>query len=125
MLCVKTKLRPCGAKGLGLFADEPIAKGTVVWKFDGGLDQVFSEDFYATRNALLKNYLFTYAWLEEKGWILCADDARFMNHSALPSLGGGKLPVSIALRDIEVGEELTEDYETFDLDFASYRENLR
>ena len=124
MLCVKTKLLPSGIHGVGLFADEPIAAGTIVWKFDEGLDQRFSEEFYATRNAMLKGFLFTYAWLDASGWILCGDDARFVNHSALPNLGGGKALVSVALRDIPVGEELTEDYETFDLDFAAYRENL-
>jgi SET domain-containing protein len=124
MMCVKTRLRPSGIHGVGLFADEPIAAGMIVWKFDEGLDQRFSEDFYATRNALLKEFLFTYAWLDVSGWILCGDDARFVNHSALPNLGGGKALVSIALRDIPVGEELTEDYEMFDLDFVSYRENL-
>jgi len=43
---------------------------------------------------------------------VCADDARFMNHSENPScLDEGE--TTSAKRDIQAGEELTCDYRTF------------
>lgn len=52
-------------------------------------------------------------------YVLCADDARYMNHSDDPAARGdyGADPVfgvDIAVRDIEPGEELTCDYTAFD-----------
>ena len=38
MLLVKTKIGPSKIAGIGLFADEFIAKGTPVWKFEPGFD---------------------------------------------------------------------------------------
>jgi hypothetical protein len=40
MLLVRTTLRPSGVHGLGLFADEFIPKGFVIWRFDGHVDSV-------------------------------------------------------------------------------------
>ncbi|MFZ3100192.1 MAG: SET domain-containing protein [Minisyncoccales bacterium] len=48
-----------------------------------------------------------------------ADDARFFNHSNTPNTFGTEDPgdemaICVALRDIQIGEELTADYRTFD-----------
>jgi hypothetical protein len=49
--------------------------------------------------------------------VLCGDDARFFNHEDeptcrdFPDLDGG---TTVAARDIELGEELTCDYASFD-----------
>ncbi len=52
-------------------------------------------------------------------FVLCADDARLMNHSDDPTVVGDYeaepvCGVDIAARDIEPGQELTCDYATFD-----------
>ncbi len=52
-----------------------------------------------------------YAWREERvGWILCWDHGRFVNHSCDANCIGLGVDYEIALRDIEEGEELTDDY---------------
>jgi uncharacterized protein len=49
--------------------------------------------------------------------VLIPDNGRFVNHSDAPSSGAGvngRLLYSVALRDIAAGEEITEDYATYD-----------
>ena len=52
--------------------------------------------------------------------VLCADDARFMNHSDRPNTHSGTdergYVTTIASRDIRAGEEITCDYYEFDTD---------
>ncbi|MCB1496704.1 MAG: SET domain-containing protein, partial [Bauldia sp.] len=50
-------------------------------------------------------------------FVLCGDNARFMNHSSKPNADDiGDL--TIACRDIAKGEEITCDYAKFDRGFA-------
>ena len=56
-----------------------------------------------------------------KHFILCFDDARFLNHSKKPNIKQSKVGqeidgVEIAARDIKKGEELVCDYNHFDFD---------
>jgi SET domain-containing protein len=53
--------------------------------------------------------------------VLCADNARFMNHADEPNttrvhIDGAIEDDDIATRDIRVGEEMTCDYRLFDAD---------
>ena len=43
MLLVKTKIKPSGTHGIGLFADQFILKGTITWKYDPKFDSSFTE----------------------------------------------------------------------------------
>lgn len=63
----------------------------------------------------------TYAYLDiQTGlYVLCADDARYMNHSDAPNIAGDYdqdpvFGVDVAARDIDPGDEPTCDYRTFD-----------
>lgn len=38
MLLIPATPRPSTIHGIGLFADAPIPKGTVIWRFSPGLD---------------------------------------------------------------------------------------
>ena len=44
MLTIKTKIGPSKIEGVGLFADEPIKKGTKVWAFEPKLDLLLSKE---------------------------------------------------------------------------------
>lgn len=51
-------------------------------------------------------------------YILCIDDARFFNHSSNPNTADFKVldeqePHTVAIRDIQPGEEITIDYRLF------------
>ena len=55
-------------------------------------------------------------------YILCADDARFFNHSDNPTcIDSDSIPdeegIDVAARDLESGEELTCNYKVFDASF--------
>ncbi len=120
MLFVQTRVLASPIHGLGLFATEPIAKGTVIWKFDPLLDIKLTPEEVARLPLLGRKFVETYSYVEfdTLAYVLCGDDARFMNHSETPSCSdrydGPDGDVTSAARDIAAGEELTCDYRSFD-----------
>ena len=55
-----------------------------------------------------------YSYKDHTGqMVLCWDLARYFNHCCESSCLGLDFPFEIVVRDIEVGEELTDDYGTF------------
>ena len=114
MLLIPTYLaesRIVGA-GLGLFCNEFVPAETVVWKFHQGFDYIVDE---LPQNQVLQNFVLKYGYLPiigEAGWVMCADDARFFNHSDDPScLDFGD--ATTARFDLAPHTELTSDYRTF------------
>lgn len=114
MLQIKTVLKP--SYGVGVFADEDVPTGAIVWKFDTRIDRTFTslEEFEEPLAAFLGKY--TYLDPTRGVYVLCGDDARFVNHSHAPNLRPVRDPESglyvhdEALRPIRRGEELTIDY---------------
>jgi SET domain-containing protein len=120
MLLVKTRIGPSPIHGIGIFADEFIAKGTVIWEFTPGFDVYVNPGDIQRLPAAAQVQMLKYCHreLETGQYVLCADDARFFNHSDQPNtvdLPGREGP-TVAARDIAIGEELTCDYFTFDAD---------
>jgi uncharacterized protein len=120
MLLVRTTVQPSKIHGLGLFADEPIARGTVIWRFTPGFDLKFTEAQINGLPEKLRTYLKTYAWKSRKSQMYCfaSDDARYFNHSDVPNSlskyhDGEDECVTTAVEDIELGEEITDDYHTY------------
>jgi SET domain-containing protein len=121
MLLVKTKIRLSNIAGIGLFADQFIPKGTCIWKFKGGFDMRVSKDYPDVLEEPAKSFFTTYAYQNPKtlNYVLCADNARFFNHSDTPNTDCVYNPddedtMDVAARDIQTGEELTIDYKQFD-----------
>jgi hypothetical protein len=123
MLLIDTYLAPSKIEGIGLFAKEPISKGTKVWEFTPGFDLELSPEEVDRLAAGCRERILNYAYFnaQKMRHILCSDDARFMNHSEEPNVidvgfgnGDGKEGESFAARDIDPDEELTEDYRTYD-----------
>jgi uncharacterized protein len=113
MLRVKTSVKQSDIHGLGLFAEQFIPRGTVVWTFDRPVDQRFSPRDVARMDATMKAFLARYAYCERGTLVLCGDHARFMNHSGYSNCGNNPArTATLALRDIEPGEELTDNYDT-------------
>lgn len=120
-MLVRTCKQQSEIHGTGLFAAQPIPAGMPTWRFTPGLDLALHPDAVESLTEVARDWLVTYAYLDIKTglYVLCADDARFMNHSDSPNIGGDyqREPVfglDVAVRDIEAGEELTCDYRTFD-----------
>lgn len=120
MLVVKTHLKYSDIHGLGCFAGEDIKKGQLVWRFDQGIDLIFTDDDLKNLPSSFGEFLQIYAYSplsdNKKTYILCADHARHMNHSEDPNLLETPEGNNVALRDIKRGEELTCDYRQFDKD---------
>lgn len=122
MLIVKTILKYSEIHGLGCFAGEDIKKGQIVWRFDEGIDLIFKEsdlkNFPVSFVEFLKMYAYSPLVNTEKTYVLCADNARHMNHDENPNLDETPDGLNVALRDIKAGEELTCNYNQFDKDAA-------
>jgi SET domain-containing protein len=134
MLMIKASAKPSGVEGLGLFADEKIPKGTVMWKYDPRFDISFTEDEVARMNPMQQALVHTYSYRSARlnAYIYSIDDTRFTNHSSVNAneevvLFPGDVETSgVAKRDIEAGEEILIDYRTFDIeDAVSNEEYLR
>ena len=112
-LLVKTKVRPSAIEGLGLYADEDISSGTIVWKHDFIIDGWISENDWLNYPESLKEHIKHFCCYDSKmcGWIRASDNANWMNHSDEPNLDVPNYYIHIANRDIKKGEELTLDYD--------------
>jgi SET domain-containing protein len=120
MLFVRTRLAPSSIHGLGLFAAEPIPRGAEVWRFTPGFDLDLDPALVENQPAIFRERLLHYGYIDSRlgRYILCCDDARFINHSDTPNLrtdlDGDRYGVDIAARDIAAGEEITIDYRWFE-----------
>ncbi len=110
--------------GLGLVATTFIPKGTILYYRDS-LDIVLPLEhvYFSTGNA--GDYLRKYVYISRKNEaVLCWDDARFVNHSC--DFNAASLlhehadtcncQASIAIRDIQPGEQWCEDYAQYIID---------
>ena len=96
-------------KGKGLVAIERINKGEIV-SISGGI--IIQTNYWETLNDLNLDYSYFVA----EGFLICplnpedpSDDWR-MNHCCQPNCGIKGQIVFVAIKDIQVGEELTFDY---------------
>jgi uncharacterized protein len=124
MLLVSTTVKSSPIHGLGCFASERIKKGQLVWRYDERLDRrIPAADLHALPQPA-QDFLRMYAYREtyhgQDVYTLCGDHARHMNHSEAANLlsTGPDLEMDVAVRDIEIGEELTCNYNEFDQDIG-------
>lgn len=123
--CVE--LRPSPLHGLGLFATKDIPKGTIWWKAKRTNVLLLNRSQYTTLlsshiNGTVQNLLdiasiYGYYSAKLDSIVVCLDNARYVNHSFEPNSGApenGDPLASVTLRDIRAGEEMTEDYSSYD-----------
>ena len=117
MLLVRTFIDRSPIHGLGIFAAEPIAKGTPVWRFTPGFDLELPPARLDEATEDQRTQLLHFGYIDPRlgTYILCCDGAHFINHSdtanILPDFTGDPHGIDIAVRDIAAGEEITADYE--------------
>jgi SET domain-containing protein len=103
--------------GLGVFALDRIAEGTVVWTFTPGFDLDLDPRALDDQLEHFRRTMLHYGYIDPvlDRFILCCDDYRFINHSDSPNIRVDKrvnrYGVDVAARDIDAGEELMVDYE--------------
>jgi hypothetical protein len=96
--------------GYGVVATALIPKGTITWALDD-LDQVMAVDRVAQMSEFIQRYVHKYAYMDGAGrHILCWDNARFVNHHCEATCLGAGFEFEVAIRDIQPGEQLTDDY---------------
>ena len=125
MLLVKTLLKVSAIHGLGLIADEDIGEGQEIWRFSPGFDLHLEIEEVDALPEVARSQILHYAYLHpsKKSYVLCADDARFFNHSMAPNcldfaFDSSDDAYTLAARPIAKGEELTVDYHKFEARFT-------
>ena len=116
MMLVPTYIKSSPIHGVGLYAAEPIAKGTKIWEHMEGLEVVIDPAHIPTYPATVQFYLHRYTYPHPKKpgmWVLDGDNGRFFNHSETPNCDFTEPMVGYALADIAKDQELTCNYHEF------------
>lgn len=96
--------------GYGVVAKKFIPKGTITWALDE-LDREFTPKQFENMDDSYKEILEFYSFRNNLGnYVLCWDNARFVNHSFNSNCLTTAYDFEIAIRDIQAGEQLTDDY---------------
>ena len=119
-------VRPSKIHGFGLFAKKLIPKGTVWWHAREQDVMIITKDQFimfdsSAKSPQIENFmtiLLNYSYCERdiEALIFILDNNRYVNHSFKPNSGlteDGTGLRSVAQRDIQIGEEITEDYSKY------------
>jgi len=120
-----TEVRKSEIHGFGLFAKKLIPKDTIWWHARPQDVLIITKDQFMTLEAsyqqtndfllILVRYSYYDVYLD--ALIFCLDNSRYVNHSFDANSGTSEELAlnAIANRDIQVGEEITEDYSRYSL----------
>ncbi len=96
--------------GYGVVATRFIPAGTITWVLDK-LDRELTSSEVEGLDPLYQKTLNTYSYRNSKGnFVLCWDNGRFINHSFKSNCLSTAYDFELAIRDIQPGEQLTDDY---------------
>jgi hypothetical protein len=96
--------------GYGVVATKLIPKGTITWVLDK-LDREFTPSEVKAMDPIYQEILYTYTFRNNVGnFVLCWDHGRYVNHSFRSNCMSTAYDFEIAIRDIQPGEQLTDDY---------------
>ena len=111
MLHPDTELGVVGAEiGFGVFATALIPQGAIVYIKDP-LEIEIGDDDPRLRDPEMLRIIERYSYIEPGGTrILSWDFAKYMNHSCDPNTISTGYGFEIALRDIQPGEQITDEY---------------
>ncbi len=116
MITVKTEVRPSSIGGLGLFSNQFIPKGTLIWKNFTDSELILTQAMFEGFSDYMKSVFRVHGYLDKKTneWKLPLDNSRFFNHSDKPNTFQDEEGNSLALYDISINEEITVNYADFD-----------
>lgn len=96
--------------GYGVVATEFIPAGTITWVLDK-FDREFTPMDFQSMDSIYQEILDTYTFRNNIGnYVLCWDNGRYINHSFNSNCLTTAYDFEIAIRDIQKGEQLTDDY---------------
>lgn len=125
MIHVKYKLDKSPIDGIGIFADQNVQKGNLVYTVSPLLDVNITQLQFDSLEEVQKQEIEYWGYWFEPGkvWHVDFDDIHFINHSftanTAQDFSRPEAPL-VATRDIRAGEELTQNY----LEFKS-KEDLK
>jgi len=119
MIHIKYKLDKSQKHGIGLFADQDIPKGSVVYTASPLLDLNITQEQFESLSEPEKQEMRWWGFWDEPNnvWHVDFDVSKFINHSKDGTLTQDESRTDahlIATRNIKVGEELTQNYLEFE-----------
>ena len=113
MFLIDTYLDKSKIEGIGVFAKENVKKGEKIKEVRPEFEIEFDKENLPRMPLALARMVDNYAYEREKGSkivVLGIDNEKYLNHSDDPSVNDD----GIALKDINIGDEITIDYKDFD-----------
>ena len=113
MLLIDTYLDKSKINGVGVFAKENVKKGEKIKEVRPEFEIEFDKENLPRMPLALARMVDNYAYEREKGSkivVLGIDNEKYLNHSDDPSVDDD----GIALKDINIGDEITINYRDFD-----------
>ena len=119
MIHPDTKLKIVNQKkGRGVFATAFIPKGTITYVKDP-LEIEVAPDDPRLQNPAIKDKIETYSYIDQDGIrIISWDNAKYVNHCCQCNTMSTGYGFELAIRDIEAGEEITDEYGMFNFDYT-------
>ena len=120
MMLVPTYVAPSQIEGVGVFAEEAIPAGTLIWQLEPQLDRLIAAADVPGLPPVLQRFVerYSYPYPHDPSLLIVeVDNGRFMNHSNAPNTVFSDPDAGFTLRDIAAGEELTCNYVEFDPGF--------
>lgn len=121
MFLVETYVAPSKIAGLGAFFAKDYPALTPTWRFQPGFDLALTDAELAALPALAREHVKVYGWKSRISgrWILPMDNNRYVNHADVPNVIDATVLCdaetrSVTARDVKAGEEITNDYASFD-----------
>lgn len=102
--------------GYGVFASQDITEGTIVYVKDS-LELVISPTDYLMHSQEVKGMIDKYSYMDQNGdRIVSWDFAKYVNHCCNCNTISTGYGFEIAIRDIQKGEQITDEYGIFNLE---------
>lgn len=119
MIHIKYKLDKSPIHGIGIFADQNIKKGQLIFTAEPILDVNITDDQFSSLNDAEKKEIKYWGYFNKftNKWHVDFDHIHFLNHSYSPNTTQNTTSSEaclIASRDISLGEELTQNYLEFE-----------
>lgn len=111
MMHPHTRVQPISEQiGVGVVATRFIPAGTAVYQTDA-LDIRIAPDDPRLLDPAMAEHIETYTYLDPDGTrVMCWDIGKYVNHSCEPNTLTSGYGFQVALRDLEPGEEILDDY---------------
>jgi SET domain-containing protein len=127
MLLISTYVAQSPIEGLGVFADEHVPCGSLIWSFDPKFDILVNEMELGSLPPHVQSFIarYSYPHLDMAGHrVIDVDNGKYMNHSLTPNTDFRIFDKGYALVDIAPGDEITCNYHEFDPGFVGFMPGL-